>query len=89
MTHGSSEGRKVSHCCRSQCCYGEPTGTARIVQFEVVAVAVQPRFHHIQHLNEVIVGSDEVASVQNGWSLSKCVLLLQQTVCIFSYDEGI
>ena len=25
LTHGSSEGRKVSHCYRSRCCYGEPT----------------------------------------------------------------
>ena len=54
LTHGSSEGRKVSHCYRSRCCYGEPTCIARLVQFEVVSI--QPRPHHIQHLNEVTVG---------------------------------
>ena len=33
-----------------------PTCIARLVQFEVLAVAMQPRFHHIQDLNEVTVG---------------------------------
>ena len=33
-----------------------PTCIARLVQFKVVAVATQPRFQHIQHLNEVTVG---------------------------------
>ena len=56
LTHWSSEGRKVSHCYRSRCCYGEPTCNARVVKFEVVADAAQPRFHHIQHPNEVTVG---------------------------------
>ena len=51
----------MSHCYLSLCCYGEPTCTARVVQFEIVAVAMQPRFHHIQHLNEVT--SDEVAQL--------------------------
>ena len=32
-----------------------PTCFALLVHFEVVAVATQPRFHHIQHLNEVTV----------------------------------
>ena len=62
-----------------------PTCIARLVWFKVVAVAMQPRFHHIQQLNEV---TSEMllswASVQNGWSVSKCVLLLQQNVCIFT-----
>ena len=31
------------------------TCIARLVQFKVVAVAMQPRFHHIHHLNEVTV----------------------------------
>ena len=43
LTHGSSEGRKVSHCYRSRFCYGEPTCTACVVQFEVVVVAQKPR----------------------------------------------
>ena len=46
----------MSHSYRPRCCCGEPTCIARLVQFEVFAVAIQPRFHHIQHLNEVIVG---------------------------------
>ena len=46
-----------------------PTCTARLVQFGVVAVAMQPRFHHIQHLNEAPVG---------GGCSNECVLLVQQ-----------
>ena len=42
LTHGSSEGRKGSHCYRSRCCYGEPTCTTRVVHF-VVVVAQKPR----------------------------------------------
>ena len=33
----------------------KPTCIARLVQFKVVAVAMQPRFHHSQHLNEVTI----------------------------------
>ena len=55
LTQGTSEGRKVSHCYQSRCCNDEPTWSARVVQFEFVAVAMQPRFHYIQHLNEVTV----------------------------------
>ena len=43
LTHGSSEGRKGSHCYRSRCCYSEPTCTARVVHFVVVVVAQKPR----------------------------------------------
>ena len=32
-----------------------PTCIARLVQFKVVAVAMQLRFHHIRHLNEVTI----------------------------------
>ena len=32
-----------------------PTCIARLVQFKAVAVAIQPRFHHFQHLNKVTV----------------------------------
>ena len=35
-----------------------PTCIARLVQFAVVADAIQPRFHHIQLLNEVLVRQD-------------------------------
>ena len=62
-----------------------PTCIARLVQFKVVAVAMQPRFHHIQHLNEVtIVRQCCTGDISAKWqSVSKCVLLLQQNVCIF------
>ena len=78
--------KKVSHCYRSRCCYGEPTCIARLVQFAVVAVAIQPCFQHIQQLNEVTVHQTRLLwlSVQNGWDISKCVILLQQNVCIFT-----
>ena len=46
----------MSHCHRSRCCYSEPACAAGTVEFEVVAVAMQPRFHHKQHLDEVTVG---------------------------------
>ena len=55
LTHSSSVGRFVSHCYRSDGCYGDPTCIARLVQFKAVAVTMQPRFHHIRHLNEVII----------------------------------
>ena len=55
LTHGSSVGGFVSHCYRSDGCYGEPNMHCPLVQFKVVAVAMQPRFHHIQHLNEVTI----------------------------------
>ena len=32
-----------------------PTCIACLVQLKVVAVAMQPCFHHIQHLNEVTI----------------------------------
>ena len=63
-----------------------PTCTARLVQFKVAAVATQPRFHHIQHLNEVTVGRR--CSVGHQCKMAgacpKCVLLLQQNVCVFT-----
>ena len=52
LTHGSSEGRKVSHCYRSRCCYDEPTCTARVVQYEVVVVAQKPRSQQWSSGNE-------------------------------------
>ena len=76
----------MSPCYRSRRCYREPTCTSRPVRLQVVAVAVQSRFHLIQHLNEVTVGARLLGwtSVQNGWSLSKCVLLFEQNVRIFT-----
>ena len=59
-----------------------PKCIARLVPFKVVAVAMQPRFHHIQKLL-----SNEVAQldISAKWvSVSKCVLLFQQNVCIFT-----
>ena len=38
-----------------------PTCIARLVQFKVVAVATQPRLHHIQHLNKLPL--DKVAQL--------------------------
>ena len=43
-----------------------PTCIARLVQFKVVAVARQPRFYHIQHLNEVtVVGKRSLRAAQS------------------------
>ena len=55
-----------------------PTCIARLVQFKVVAVAMQPRFHHIQHLNEVtIIGQRCTVGHQCKMAeLVECVLLL-------------
>ena len=65
-----------------------PTCIARLVQFKVVAVARQPRFHHIQHLNEVtVVGKLRAVGHQCKMAERvKCVLLLQQND---SCDKGI
>ena len=50
-----------------------PTCIARLVKFKVVAVATQPRFHDIHHLNEVNTVAQQ-DTVQNGWSVSEvCV----------------
>ena len=63
-----------------------PTCIARLVQFKVVAVPTQPRFHHIPHLNEVTGGRG--CSVGHQCKMAGtcriCVLLLQQNVCIFT-----
>ena len=75
----------MSHCDRSDGCYGESTSIVRLVQFKVVAVAMQPRFHHIQHLNEVTIVRQRCAVGHqcNMAERVKCVLLLQHNVCIF------
>ena len=59
-----------------------PTCIARLVQFEAVAVATQPRFYHIQHLNEV----DEVAQldISTKWLEQVEALFIQQNLCIFT-----
>ena len=56
----------MSHCYRSDSC---STCIARLLQFKVVAVATQPRFHHIQHLNEVTVGLRCLGYVQTMFRL--------------------
>ena len=73
----------MSHSYRSRCCYGEPTCTARIVQFEVVAVTTQPRFHHILHLNEVMTGRGCIsAKWQEG--VKVCASPLTLNACIIT-----
>ena len=52
LTHWFSEGKKVSHCYGSQCCYGEPTCTGRVVQFEVVDVAIYIYIYTSKKLKE-------------------------------------
>ena len=63
-----------------------PAYIARLLQFKVVAVATEPRFHHMQHLNEVTVRRR--CSVGHQYKIAracpKCVLLLQQNLCIFT-----
>ena len=71
-----------------------PTCIARLMQFKVAAFATQPRFHHIQHLNEVTVGRHFLllsrTSVQNGWSMSEvCASPSTERVHFYSCDEGI
>ena len=86
LTHRSSIGRFTRESAIGQMVAMENrTCIARLVQFKVIAVAMQPRFHHIQHLNEVtIVGQRCTEGHQCKMaSVSKCVLLLQQNVCIF------
>ena len=76
----------MSHCYWSDGCYGKPNKHCPPCEFVVVVVATQPRFHHIQILNEVTTGRG--CSVQNSWSnVEVCawsILLLQQNVCIFT-----
>ena len=61
-----------------------PTCIVRLVQFAVVAVVMQPRFHHIHQLNEVTVGPGcSVGDISAKW-------LKPVRMCAFySYDEGI
>ena len=78
----------MSHCYRSRCCYGEPTCTTRVVQFVVVAVAMQPHFHHTQKLP-----SDGVAQldISTKWleHVEVCASPSTERVHFYSYDEGI
>ena len=83
LTQGSSEERKVSHCYRSRSCHGEPTCTTRVVQFEALAVAMQPRFHHVQHLNEVMVRRVAQLDISAKWLEPVEVVLLLQQTCAF------
>ena len=79
----------MSHCYRSRCCYGEPTCIARLVQFEVVAVSIQPRPHHIQHLNKVTVGRGcSVVSAKWLEHVEVCAPTSTERVHFYSCDEG-
>ena len=62
------------------------TCIARLVKFKFVAVAMQ-LVSTIQHVNEVtIVGQRCTVGHQCKMAgVSKCVLLLQQNVCIFKF----
>ena len=62
-----------------------------MVQFEVVAVAMQPRFHHIQHLNEVIIGRVAQLDISAKWlePVEVCASPSTERVYFYSYDEGI
>ena len=52
------------------------------MQFEVVAVAMQPRFRHIQHLNEVTVG--------RGCSVGdQCKMAEPVKLCAFPSTESV
>ena len=77
----------MSQCYQSDVAMENPTCIARLVQFEVVAVATQPPFHHMQHLNEVTVGRGCSVGHQckmAGACGSVCFSFLQQNVCIFT-----
>ena len=70
-----------------------PTCIARLVQFKVVAVAMQPRLHHIQHVNEVTLPSDEVAQldISAKWlqRVEVCASPSTERVHYYSCNEGI
>ena len=67
---------------------GNPTCIARLVQFKVVAVVMQPRFHHIQHLNEVSVVQQRCA-VGHQCKMAERVEVSTERVPFYSCDEGI
>ena len=50
------------------------------MQFKVVAVAMLPRFHHIQHLNEVTIRRRLISAK---WLERVEVVLLVQQNCVF------
>ena len=58
-----------------------PICIACLVRFKVVAVAMQPYFHHIQHLNKVTVGRRACSVGQQCKMAGVC-----QSVC-FSFDR--
>ena len=69
-----------------------PTCIARLVQFKVVAVAMQPRFHHIQHLNEVTVVGQRCAvgrQCKMAERVEVCASPSTERVHFYSCDEGI
>ena len=83
LTHGSSKGRKVSHCYRSRCCYSESTCTARVVQFEVVVVAQNHRSQQWSSWNESgnCGGSGRLRVLNKSQYASYCTAQLSAQVC--------
>ena len=65
------------------------TCIARLVQFGVVAVAMQPRFHHIQPLNEVTVGRVAQLDISAKWleRSEVCASPSTDRVYFYSCDE--
>ena len=78
----------MSHCYRSRCCYGEPTCTSHAVQLQVVAVALQSRFHLIQKLP---FGEVAQLDISAKWLEPVKVCASPSTECVhlYSYDEVI
>ena len=69
-----------------------PTCIARLVQFKVVAVAMQPHLHHIQHLNEVTIGRGCSVGHQRKMAAgcgSVCFSPSTERLHIYSCDEDI
>ena len=58
------------------------------MQFEVVAVAIQPCFRHIQQLNEVTVCWTSCSVVSAKWLVEVCDSTSTERVHFYSYDEG-
>ena len=69
-----------------------PTCIARLVQFKVVAVAMQPRFHYIWHLNEVTIVRKRSrlrsgTSVQNGRACRIVCVSFNRTTAVMKVSD--
>ena len=63
-----------------------PTSIACLVQFKVVAVVMQPHFHHIQRLNEVTVGLGCSVGHSAKWLERVKVCASPSTECVHFYS---